>query len=95
MRLLSRPVIVCQQWTELITDYLEGALPRGLVKAIDRHLAGCPHCTEYLAQMRRTIVITGHIDGQIKGEPPPAPVPAEMMDALERAFDDFHNSPGR
>ena len=50
---------VCQEWTELITDYLEGALPRRLVKAIDRHLAGCPHCTEYLAQMRRTIDVTG------------------------------------
>jgi hypothetical protein len=23
------------------------------------HLAGCPHCTEYLAQMRKTIELTG------------------------------------
>jgi hypothetical protein len=43
--------------------------------------------------MRRTIQITGHLDGQIKGEPPPPPIPGEMLDVLQRAFDDFHRSP--
>lgn len=85
MKLLRQPVVVCQQWTEMITDYLEDALPRGLVKAIDRHLSGCPHCSEYLAQMRRTIDITGEIPGE--------PVPAEMIDALQKAFEDFHRNP--
>ncbi len=86
MRLLRRQVIVCQQWTEMITDYLEGALPRGLVKAVDRHLAACPHCTEYLAQMRRTIEITGAL-------PDDEQVPEEMIDVLQRAFEDFHRNP--
>lgn len=84
MKLLRRPVVVCQQWTEMITDYLEGALPANLVKAIDRHLSGCPHCTEYLAQMRRTIEVTGAIPGE--------PVPGEMIDALQRAFEEFHQA---
>jgi anti-sigma factor RsiW len=84
MNLLRRPTIVCQQWTELITDYLEGALPRGLVKAINRHLSACPHCTEYLAQMQRTIEITGSL-------PIDEHVPGEMIDALQRAFEDFHH----
>jgi hypothetical protein len=26
---------------------------------VEAHLAGCPHCTEYLAQMRETIWLTG------------------------------------
>jgi len=26
------------------------------------HLAGCPHCTEYLAQMRETISLTGRLE---------------------------------
>lgn len=86
MSLLRREVIVCQQWTEMITDYLEGALPRRLVKAVDRHLASCPHCTEYLAQMRRTIEITGAI-------PVDEQVPEEMIDVLQRAFEDFHRHP--
>jgi anti-sigma factor RsiW len=51
--------IVCQQAVELVTDYLEGALSRAGRRRFEAHLAGCPHCTEYLAQMRATIELTG------------------------------------
>ena len=53
--------MVCQEVVELVSDYLEGALPRGERRRFERHLAGCPHCTEYLAQMRETIRLTGRI----------------------------------
>ena len=57
----SRRDLVCQQAVELVTDYLEGALSRGDRRRFESHLAGCPHCTEYLAQMRVTIELTGRI----------------------------------
>jgi anti-sigma factor RsiW len=57
--LRSRRDIVCQQAVELVTDYLEGVLPRADRRRFEAHLAGCPHCTEYLAQMRVTIELTG------------------------------------
>jgi anti-sigma factor RsiW len=53
--------LVCQELVELVTDYLEGALNRRDRKRFERHLAGCPHCPEYLAQMRATIDLTGRI----------------------------------
>ena len=53
--------IVCQQAVGLVTDYLEGALSRADRRRFETHLAGCPHCTEYLAQMRATIELTGGI----------------------------------
>jgi anti-sigma factor RsiW len=56
---LRRPDLVCQQAVELVTNYLEGALPRADRRRYEGHLAGCPHCTEYLAQMRKTIELTG------------------------------------
>ena len=60
MRLrLRRRELVCQQAVELVTDYLEGALSRADRRRYEAHLAGCPHCTEYLAQMRKTIELTG------------------------------------
>jgi anti-sigma factor RsiW len=60
MRLrLRRRDLVCQQAVELVTDYLEGALSRADRRRYEGHLAGCPHCTEYLAQMRKTIELTG------------------------------------
>jgi anti-sigma factor RsiW len=58
---LSRRDIVCQQAVELVTDYLEGALSRADRRRFEAHLAGCPHCTEYLAQMRTTIELTGAV----------------------------------
>jgi anti-sigma factor RsiW len=60
LRFLRRE-IVCQQAVELVTDYLEGALSRADRRRFEAHLAGCPHCTEYLAQMRATIELTGGV----------------------------------
>jgi anti-sigma factor RsiW len=60
--LISRRAdLVCQQVVELVTDYLEGALSSRDRGRFERHLAGCPHCTEYLAQMRATIELSGRI----------------------------------
>lgn len=53
--------LACQQAVELVTDYLEGMLSRADRRRFERHLASCPHCTEYFAQMRRTIELTGSI----------------------------------
>lgn len=62
MRLLFRKdPLVCQELVEMVTDYLEGALPRRDRLRLEAHLADCPHCTEYLAQMRATIRLTGRL----------------------------------
>ncbi len=61
MRLLRPRDLPCQQVVELVTDYLEGTLSRSARRRFEAHLAGCPHCTEYLAQMRETISITGRL----------------------------------
>jgi len=57
MKLLRRHEdLVCQQVVELVTDYLDGALSRSDRRRFERHL---PNCTNYLAQMRETIAVTG------------------------------------
>jgi anti-sigma factor RsiW len=61
MRLLRRRDLVCAQAVELVTDYLEGTLSRLARRRFEAHLAGCPHCTEYLAQMRETISLSGRL----------------------------------
>jgi anti-sigma factor RsiW len=55
------PDLVCQQVVELVTDYLEGALAAADRRRFEAHLAGCPNCTEYLAQMRETIRLAGRL----------------------------------
>lgn len=49
----------CQELTELVNAYLEGALPESDRARFDAHLAICSGCRTYLDQMRRTISMTG------------------------------------
>ena len=86
---LRRRDLVCQQAVELVTDYLEGALPRADRRRYETHLAGCPHCTEYLAQMRKTIELTGTLT--------PDDLTPHMQDefiALYRQWRDDSATPG-
>ena len=46
--------LTCQDFVELVTEYLEGALPPDEVAAVDRHLTDCDSCLRYLRQMRAT-----------------------------------------
>jgi anti-sigma factor RsiW len=59
--LLRRNPLVCRQIVELVTEYLDGSLPRSRRRRFEAHLAGCPHCAQYLAQMRTTIRLTGRL----------------------------------
>jgi predicted anti-sigma-YlaC factor YlaD len=60
--LRRRRAIVCQQAVELVTDYLEDALPRRDRYRLEAHLAACPHCTEYFEEFRVTIRVLGRIE---------------------------------
>ena len=59
MAWFGRTVIVCRKAVDLFTDYLEDALPVRDQARLEAHLAGCPHCAEYLRQMRTTIDALG------------------------------------
>lgn len=52
----------CKELVEVITAYLDGALPDADRRRFDTHLENCPYCTEYLEQMRTTIVRLGTLD---------------------------------
>ena len=53
--------LVCREVVELITDYLEDVLGPADRARLEAHLAACPHCSEYLAQMRTTLDALGRI----------------------------------
>jgi anti-sigma factor RsiW len=62
MAWFGRTVIVCRKAVDLFTDYLEDALPVRDQARLEAHLAGCPHCAEYLRQMRTTIDALGRAE---------------------------------
>jgi anti-sigma factor RsiW len=68
--------IVCREAVELVTAYLEEALDPGQRAALERHLAGCPHCVEYFAQIRRCIELAGRVE-------PEELAPAAKQDLLD------------
>jgi predicted anti-sigma-YlaC factor YlaD len=53
--------ISCREVVELLSDYLDGALPEPELARIAEHLEGCDGCTMVLDQLRETIRLTGMI----------------------------------
>ena len=51
----------CQEMTEVVTNYLDDALPPDEQQRFERHLSYCAGCGTYVDQMRETIRQTGMI----------------------------------
>lgn len=54
--------MACNEVVETITAYLDGTLGADDRERFEAHVAGCPYCREYLAQMRDTISRLGTLD---------------------------------
>jgi anti-sigma factor RsiW len=57
-----RRALVCRDAVALMAAYLDGALSPSDRDRLEGHLAECPHCSEYLAQLRVTIDALGRIE---------------------------------
>ena len=62
MLLRRRNPLVCRRAVTLMTDYLDNALPPRDRARLEAHLAGCPHCSRYLAQIVETIAASGRVE---------------------------------
>jgi anti-sigma factor RsiW len=81
MRTRLRRDFVCRQAVSLMTDYLDGALSSSDARRLERHLADCPNCTEYLKQLRITVGLSGRIDTE-----PLDPETQQALIAMYRAW---------
>lgn len=73
--------LTCQEFVELVTDYLEGALDEDTVRRFEEHMALCPGCETYLSQMKETASRLGEI--------PVESLSPETQATLLSAFRDF------
>ena len=73
--------LTCQDFVELVTDYLEGALDEDTGRRFEEHLALCPGCDTYLSQMKETATRLGEI--------PVESLSAQTQSTLLSAFRDF------
>jgi anti-sigma factor RsiW len=51
----------CKELVELVTDYLEGALPADDAARFEGHLALCPPCVEYVGATWRDVEDTPQV----------------------------------
>jgi anti-sigma factor RsiW len=80
----QRADITCRELVELVTDYLEGALPPRARRRVRRHLRACEGCDRYLDQIRATIRIAGRLREE-DVEAMPAPVRDRLLAAFRAA----------
>jgi anti-sigma factor RsiW len=73
--------LVCREFVQLVSDYLEGALPEDQRLRFEAHLAECDGCAGYLEDVRLVI-------GSLHAVPLAPPDPA-TREALLRAFRDL------
>jgi Putative zinc-finger len=69
-----------EQWTDKLSDYLDGELPSDERYAVESHVSGCAHCSGILAELKRVVACAGSIEPH----PPQAdlwPLVAERIEA--------------
>ncbi|HUJ40398.1 MAG TPA: zf-HC2 domain-containing protein [Candidatus Acidoferrales bacterium] len=54
----------CNEFVEVVTDYLEGKLPGEDRARFEKHLELCGSCRDYLEQIRMTLAATGRLGAE-------------------------------
>ena len=70
--------LTCKELVEIVTAYVDGALPPIDRVRFEAHLEGCSGCRRYVQQMMTTIRLTGTLAEDM--------LPAETQAALLRLF---------
>lgn len=81
MSLPEEQELACVELVEVVTDYLEGAMPAPERRRFEAHLVTCPYCIEYVEQMR---AVGGALGGLADDSIAP-----QTRDALLAAFRDW------
>jgi anti-sigma factor RsiW len=80
----SHDHITCQELVELVTDYLDGALPPDVSTSFEQHMNFCDGCVTYVDQIRVSVATAGRV---VEDDVSP-----EARDRLMSAFRDWRSS---
>ena len=75
---MKRDDVRCREVVEVLTDYLDGALPSDEREALEQHLLACIGCATHLEQLRTTVRLTGKLSE--------SDVPPMLMDRMLTTF---------
>jgi len=84
-----REHLACQEFVEIVTDYLEDAMSDGDRARFEAHLSKCGGCARYLEQIRVTVDLTGRLHADDVDA-----LGADARDELLAAFRSFRAGSG-
>jgi anti-sigma factor RsiW len=73
--------LTCRELVELVTEYLEAALPARERERFEAHLAHCPECRDHLDDVRTVVGLAGRLTEEA--------LPPAAEEALLDAFRDW------
>jgi predicted anti-sigma-YlaC factor YlaD len=76
----------CSVFVEMVTEYLDGAIPPDLRVRLEHHLAFCDGCRSVLAQIERVVQLAGGLR-----EEDVEALPHAEREELMAAFRDAHS----
>ena len=79
---MLQPAVRCVELVEWITEWMEGALDDETRLALEEHLVVCPHCTEYVEQLRLAAAPLRAAPTDAATEAPPAEARAALLAAF-------------
>lgn len=72
----------CRELFATLSKYLDAELPAGDCEAIEKHIAACPPCVEFVNSLKKTIALC-----RAPLDPPgPGPVTPELRAKLLAAY---------
>jgi anti-sigma factor RsiW len=80
----SHDHLSCQEVVELVTDYLDEALPADEAALVEQHLNFCEGCVRYVEQIRATAAAVGEVREE--------DIAPEAKDRLMAAFRNWSGS---
>ena len=72
--------MTCQELTDFLADYVEGALPAPVHAAFEKHLGICADCRRYLDSYRKSIAVAQSVVRK-----PANDIPNELVAAILKA----------
>ena len=78
---------VHEEWTDRLSEYLDGELPADEQRAVDAHLRGCAECAAVLADLKR-VVARAQQAGAV-----PRPPSADLWGEIAARIDNASASP--
>jgi predicted anti-sigma-YlaC factor YlaD len=81
---MSFDEIVCREFAELATDYLDGAMPEPTLELVEEHLAMCDWCREYLHQIDTTADAVATAEEEGPRFAPAEPAMQDLVGAFRR-----------